>query len=77
MVAAKARNIMEVHRMLAHLSKETSRQTAEVVVIATTGQRGSCKACLQAKTKRHAVPKMADLRASEKGYDSSSTLVGQ
>ena len=50
-VAAEARSIMEVHRMLAHPSKEVTRKTAEAMGIATTGQWGSCEACLQAKAK--------------------------
>ena len=35
--------------------------------IATTGPCGSCEVCLQAKVKRHAVPKMTDERASMRG----------
>ena len=35
--------------------------------IETTGQWGTCEACLQAKAKRHAVSKVTDERASKKG----------
>ena len=45
-VAAKARNIMEVHRMLVHPSEGITWKTAEAMRIATTGQWGSCEACL-------------------------------
>ena len=43
-VAAKVRNIMEVHRMLAHPSEDITRRTAKTMRIATTGQWGSCEA---------------------------------
>ena len=66
-VAAKAHNIMEVHRMLAHPSEDITRKMAEAMRITTVGQWGSCQACLQVKTKRHAVPKMTDERVSVKG----------
>ena len=38
-VAAKARNIIEVHHMLAHPSADTRGKTAEAMGIATTGQQ--------------------------------------
>ena len=66
-VAAKARNIMEVQRMFAHSSEGIMRNTTEAMGIATTGQWGSCEASLQVKAKRRAVPKMTDERASVKG----------
>lgn len=39
-MAAKARDIIEVHGILAHPSEEITRETAEVMGIATTGQWG-------------------------------------
>ena len=57
-VAAKTRDIMEVHHMLAHPSEEITRQTTEVMGITTTGQWEAYEAFLQAKSKRFAVPKM-------------------
>ena len=65
-VATKARDIMEVHHILAHPSEERTQKTAEVMVIATTDQWGPYEACLQAKVKGHAVLKMTDKRANVK-----------
>ena len=67
MVVAKARDIIEVYRMLAHSSDEITRKMAETIGIATTGQWGPCETCLQAKLKRHLVPKMTDKSANVKG----------
>ena len=53
--------------MLAHPSEDITRRTAEIMGIQTTGQWGTCEACLQAKAKRHAVPKMTNERAGKKG----------
>ena len=53
--------------MLAHPSEVITRKTAEMMGIETTGQWGTCEACLQAKAKRHAVPKVTNERASKKG----------
>ena len=61
-----SRNVMEVHRMLAHPSEDITRKTAEMMGIETTGQWGACETCFQAKAKRHAVPKKTDERASVK-----------
>ena len=63
-----SRDVMEVHRMLAHPSVDITRKTAEMMGIETTGQWGACEACFQAKAKRHAVPKKTDERASVKGH---------
>ena len=65
--AGVSRDVMEVHRMLAHPSEDTTRNTAEMMGIETTGQWGACETCFQAKAKRHAVPKKTDERASVKG----------
>ena len=67
MRAGVPRGVMEVHRMLAHPSEDITRKTAEMMGIETTGQWGACKACFQARAKRHAVPKKTDERASVKG----------
>ena len=64
MRAGVSRGVMEVHRILAHLSEDITRKTAEMVGIETTGQWGACETCFQAKAKRHAVPKKTDERAS-------------
>ena len=64
MRAGVSRDVMEVHRMLAHPSEDIMRKTAEMVGIETTGQWGACETCFQAKAKRHAVPKKTDERAS-------------
>ena len=50
--------------MLAHPSEATTRKTAEIMGIETTGQWGACETCFQAKAKRHAMPKKTDERAS-------------
>ena len=62
--AGASRDVMEVHRMLAHPSEDITRKTAEIMGIETTGQWGACETCFQAKAKRHAVPKKTDERAS-------------
>ena len=67
MRAGVSRDVMEVHRMLAHPSEDTTRTAVEVMGIETTGQWGACETCFQAKAKRHAVPKKTDEWASVKG----------
>ena len=67
MRAGVSRDVMEVHRMLAHTSEDKSGKTAEMMGIETTGQWGACETCFQAKAKRHAVPKKTDERASVRG----------
>ena len=67
MRAGVSRDVMEVHRMLAHPSEDITRKTAEIMGIETTGQWGACETCFQAKAKRHAVPKKMDERASVRG----------
>ena len=62
-----SRDVMEVHRMLAHPSEDITRKTAEMMGIETTGQWGACETCFQAKAKRHVVPKKTDERASVRG----------
>ena len=68
MRAGVSREVMEVHRMLAHLSEDKTRMTAEMMGIEKTGQWGACETCHQAKAKRHAAPKKTDERASVKGH---------
>ncbi|CAM9897861.1 unnamed protein product, partial [Ascophyllum nodosum] len=67
MRAGVSRDVMEVHRMLAHPSEDITRKTAEMMGVETTGQWGACETCVQAKAKRHAVPKKTDERASVRG----------
>ena len=67
MRAGVSRDVMEVHRMLAHPSEDITINTAEMMGIETTGQWGACETCFQVKAKRHAVPKKTDRRASVKG----------
>ena len=62
--ASASRDVMEVHRMLAHPSEDITRKTAVIMGIETMGQWGACETCFQAKVKRHAVPKKTDERAS-------------
>ena len=50
-----SRDVMEVHRMLAHPSEDIMRKTTGMMGIETTGQWGACETCFQAKTKRKAV----------------------
>ena len=64
MRAGASRDVMEVHRMLAHPSEDITRKTAEMMGIETTGQWGACEACSQVKAKRRTVPKKTDERAS-------------
>ena len=66
MRAGVSRDVMEVHRMRAHPSEDITRKTAEMMGIKTTGQWRACETCFQVKTKRHAVPKKTDQRASVK-----------
>ena len=61
-------DVMEVHRMLAHLSEDITRKTVEMIGIETTGQwEAACETCFQAKAKRHTVPNKTDERASMRG----------
>ena len=55
MRAGVSRDVMGVHRMLAHPSEDITRKTAEMMEIETTGQWGACETCFQAKVKRQAV----------------------
>ena len=68
MRAGVSRDVMEVHRMLAHPREDITRKTAEMMGIETTDQWRACEPCFQAKGKRHAVPKHTDKRASVKGH---------
>ena len=49
MRAGASRDVLEVHRMLAHPSEDITRKTAEMIRIETTGQWGACETCFQAK----------------------------
>ena len=62
--ASASRDVMEVHRMLAHPSEDITRKTAVMMGIEMTGQWGACETWFQVKVKRHAVPKKTDERAS-------------
>ena len=64
--ASASRDVMEVHRMLAHPSEDITRKTSEMMGIETTGQWGACETCFQVKAKRHAVPKKTDERNERK-----------
>ena len=64
MRAGASRDVIKVHRMLAHPSEDITRKTAVMMGIETTGQWGACEICFQAKPKRHAAPKTTDERAS-------------
>ena len=67
MRAGASRDVMKVHRMRAHPSEDITIKTAEVMGIETTGEWEACETCFQAKTKRHAVSKKTDERASVRG----------
>ena len=67
MRARVSRDVMEVHRILAHPSEDITRKTAGMMGIETTSQWGACETCFQAKAKRQAVPKKTDERASVRG----------
>ena len=67
MRAGVSRDVMELHRMLAHPSEDITRKTAEMMEIETMGEWGACETCFQVKAKRHAVPKKTDERASVRG----------
>ena len=54
-VVLKAHDMVEVHRELAHPSKEITQETAQAMGIATTGQWGFYEARLQAEAKRQTV----------------------
>ena len=65
-VAAKARDVMDVHHMFAHPNEEITRISANVMTVIPTDGWGPCEACSQAKAKRYAMPKMTDKRANVK-----------
>ena len=52
MRAGVSRDVMEVHRILAHPSEDIMRKTAEMVGIETTGQSGTCERCFQGKERQ-------------------------
>ena len=54
-MAVKARDMVEVLRVLAHSSEEITQITVQAMGIVTTGQWGPCEARLQLKAKRQAV----------------------
>ena len=45
MRAGVSRDVMEVHRMLAHPSEDITTKAAEMMGIETTGQWGACETC--------------------------------
>ena len=49
MRAGVSRDVIEVHRMLAHPREDITRNTAEMMGIETTRQWGVCETCFQAK----------------------------
>ena len=59
------RDIMEVHRFLAHPSEHITRATAKATGVTMTGESRSCVEYDQSKAHRHAVPRTTDNRASE------------
>ena len=77
MRAGASRDVMEVHRMLAHPSEDITRETAEMMGIETASQWGACETCFQAKANRHAVPKKTDETVSVRGSDSSLMWAGR
>ena len=62
--ASASRDVMEVHRMLAHPSEDITRKTAMMMGIETTGRWGACETCFLVKVKRHAELKKTDELAS-------------
>ena len=48
MRAGVSRDVMEVHRVLAHPSEDITRKTTEMMGIETMGQWGVCETCFQA-----------------------------
>ena len=60
------RDIMEVHRLLAHPSEHITGATAKATGIIKTDEWRSFVECDQSKAHRHAVPRTTDNRASER-----------
>ena len=54
-VAAKAHDMVEIHRVLAHPSEGITQKTVQAMGIATADQWGPRKARLKVKSKRQAV----------------------
>ena len=54
-VAAKAHDMVKVHRVLVHPSEQIMQKTVQAMGITTTGQWGPCEAHLQMKAKWQAV----------------------
>ena len=68
-LAAKAppqRDIMEVHRLLAHPSEHITRATTKAAGIIITGEKRLCVECDHSKAHRHAVPRTTDNLVSER-----------
>ena len=49
MAAAEAHDMKEVHRVLAHWTKEITQETVQAMGIMTAGHWGPCEARLQVK----------------------------
>ena len=54
--APPRRDVMQVHRLLAHPSEHITRKTAKAAGISLTGEWGPCVECDLSKAHRHAVP---------------------
>ena len=68
-LAARApphRDIMKVHRLLAHPSETITRATTKATGIIITGEWRPCMECDQSKAHRHVVPRTTDHRALER-----------
>ena len=57
-MAAKAHDVVGVHRVLAHPSQEITQKTVQAMGIVTTGQWGPYEAPLQAEAKRQSVQRI-------------------
>ena len=53
-MAVRSHDMVEVHRVLAHPSKEIKQKMVQAMGIVTTSQGGACKVRLQVKAKRQA-----------------------
>ena len=60
------RGVMEMHRLLGHLSEKVTRDTAKKLGVKLSDPLTPCVACSKAKARRNAVPKSTNARSTRR-----------
>ena len=72
-----SRDVMEVHRMLAHPSEDITRKTAEMMGIETTGQWGHARRASKLRRSDMPCQRRRTKGRAQEDSDSSSTWAGR